>query len=165
MGTKVAPTYANLFMDSIERKHIYTYRIPPKYWFRFIDNIWSIFEGTELELQEFLTHINSCHNSIKFTAEISKIAVTSLDIRTYVSNDRIKTTLHVKETDSHSYLQYDSCHPYATKSSIPFSQFLYIQWSIRYRKPRNIVDILVRSDLPIVTHFLGKKVISIPRCQ
>ena len=102
MGTRVAPTYANLFMDSVERKYIYTYHKPPKYWFRFIDDIWAIFEGTRTELDEFISHINSCHESIKFTAEISKDSVVFLDVKTYTSEHRILSTLHVKETDSHS---------------------------------------------------------------
>ena len=44
MGTRVAPTYANLFMDSIERKYIYTYSKKPIIWFRFIDDVWGHFQ-------------------------------------------------------------------------------------------------------------------------
>ena len=33
----------------------------------------------------------------------------------------------MKPTDSHSYLDYDSCHPQHNKCSIPYSQFLYIR--------------------------------------
>ena len=47
MGTRVAPTYANLFMDSIERKYIYTYSRKPIVYFRFIDDVWGIFRGSE----------------------------------------------------------------------------------------------------------------------
>ena len=30
IGTRLAPTYTNLFMDSIERKYIYSRRIKPR---------------------------------------------------------------------------------------------------------------------------------------
>lgn len=67
MGTRVAPTYANLFMDSIKRKYIYLWRKKPRIWFRFIDNIWGIFRGTESELKEFVKYCNYFHDLIKFT--------------------------------------------------------------------------------------------------
>ena len=127
MGTRVAPTYANLFMDSIERKYIYTYSKKPIVWFRFIDDVWGIFRGTELELKEFADYCNTFHNSIKFTMEYSRKSVTFLDVSTYRNKDRINSTLYVKPTDTHSYLDYGSCHPQSTKSSIPFSQFLRIR--------------------------------------
>ena len=43
MGTRVAPTYANLFMSKLERDHIYKHPKCPKYWYRFIDDIWCLF--------------------------------------------------------------------------------------------------------------------------
>ena len=39
MGTRVAPTYANLFMAHFEEKYIYTHNSKPRIWFRFIDDI------------------------------------------------------------------------------------------------------------------------------
>ena len=47
MGTRVAPTYANLFMKSLKQKYIYPHAHCPRIWFRFIDDIWGIFRGTE----------------------------------------------------------------------------------------------------------------------
>ena len=43
---------------------------------------------------------------------------------TYQEDNRIKATLFVKPTDSHSYLDYSSYHPQTSKSSILYSQFL-----------------------------------------
>ena len=53
MGTRVAPTYANLFMDYIERTYIYPQRIKPRIWFRFVDYIWGIFSRSESEFLVF----------------------------------------------------------------------------------------------------------------
>ncbi len=47
MGTRVAPTYANLFMSDFEETHIYTLQKKPLVWWRFIDDIFSIFVGSE----------------------------------------------------------------------------------------------------------------------
>ena len=73
MGTGVASTYANLFMDSLKQKFIYPHAKCPRIWFRFIDDIWGIFRGTEEELNTFIDYCNSFHETIKFTVEYSKI--------------------------------------------------------------------------------------------
>ena len=39
MGTRVLPTYVNLFMDSLEQQYIYPHTNCPRIWFRFIDDI------------------------------------------------------------------------------------------------------------------------------
>ena len=127
MDTRVAPTYMNLFMDSIERKYIYPRRIKPRIWFRFIDDVWGIFQGTEAELLQFVEYCNSFHDSIKFTIEYSRTEVAFLDVITYRYGNRINYTLYVKPTDTHSYLDYNSCHPQSNKSSIPYSQLLRIR--------------------------------------
>ena len=59
--------------------------------------------------------------------EYSKVEITFLDTVTYVQNGILKTQLYHKPTDSHSYLDYDSCHPIHNKTSIPYSQFLRIR--------------------------------------
>ena len=41
--------------------------------------------------------------------------------------NRIATSLHYKDTDSHSYLNFSSSHPYRSKSPIPHSQFLILR--------------------------------------
>ena len=41
--------------------------------------------------------------------------------------DRISTSIYYKETDSHSYLNFKSMHPFNCKSAIPYSQFLRLR--------------------------------------
>ena len=127
MGTKVAPTYANLFMDHLESKHIYTHPLCPQIWKRFIDDIWGIFRGMETQLIEFHKYANSIHPTIKFTMEYFKDENTFLDMIMYVEDGILKTQLYCKPKDSHSYLDFDSCHLTHNKTSIPYSQFLRIR--------------------------------------
>ena len=42
MGTKVAPSYANLFMSNLEEKMLGSYDKQPTIWLRYIDNIFFI---------------------------------------------------------------------------------------------------------------------------
>ena len=59
--------------------------------------------------------------------EYSTQRVTFLDVDTYRHCNSIFTTLHIKPMDSHSYLDYSSCHPKSVKSGIPYRQFIRIR--------------------------------------
>ena len=121
MGTRVAPTYAYLFMAHFEEKYVYTHNSKPRIWFRFIDDIWGIFSGNEEKFQTFVEYLNSVHSSIKFTEEFSPKEISFLDVTTYRVGDSIHSRLYSRPTDSHSYLEFNSCHPPHNKTSIPFS--------------------------------------------
>ena len=129
MGTRVAPTYANLFMAHFEETYVYTYKdnSKPRIWFRFIDDIWGIFSGNSKKFQKFVEYLNSVHETIKFTEEFSSIEINFLDVTTFRSGQEILSKLYCKPTDSHSYLEFNSCHPPHNKTSISFSQFLTIR--------------------------------------
>ena len=51
MGTKIAPPYANLFMDKEERTIILTFLHLIYFWKRFIDYIFFYFSGLPLTTQ------------------------------------------------------------------------------------------------------------------
>ena len=67
MGTKCAPTYANLFMGHFEEKHIYPKLLNKVHlYLRYIDDIFFIWHGSKQELERFFEHINLVHPTIKF---------------------------------------------------------------------------------------------------
>ena len=103
MGTKLAPSYANLFMAKFEDKYVYTYRHQPLLWKRFIDDIFLIWPHGKNSLVEFIEHLNTVHPTI------------------------IHTRLYTKPKDRHMYLNYSSEHPMSLKKSIPYSQFLRLK--------------------------------------
>ena len=91
MGTRVAPTYANIYMNSFEEKYVYTYKSPPRYWFRFIDDIWCIFRGSKPDVEKFIEYLNLCDDTLKFTSIISHDSVPFLDVVTYRHMDQTYT--------------------------------------------------------------------------
>ena len=118
MGTKVAPSYANLFMADFEDKFVYTYPDQPFLWLRFVDDIFMIWTHGTLSLDNFIVHLNKCLPSINFTHEISPEQVPFLDTMAIITN------LYCKPTDAHNYLHYSSAHPTSCKKGIPYGQFL-----------------------------------------
>ena len=64
MGTRVAPSFANIFMSNFEDKYVYTYRTQPLRWLRYIDDIFCIWPHGKEELELFTNHLNNCHPTI-----------------------------------------------------------------------------------------------------
>lgn len=70
MGTKMAPSYANLVMGSLEPKLQTQASHHIKMWKRYyIDDIFIIWTGSSDDLQQFMDKINAIHPTIKFTHE------------------------------------------------------------------------------------------------
>ena len=71
IGTKFGPAYAILFMGYLEDKILNSFVEKPLVWWRYIDDIFMIWQHGEEKLKEFLKILNSCHPIIKFTAAYS----------------------------------------------------------------------------------------------
>ena len=104
MGTRVAPTFANLFMADFEDRLVSTYPLKPTLWVRFIDDIFLLWDHGRESLDKFITYLNEVHETIKFTYEISRESIPFLDTCVKIVDNRIVTDLHNKVTDAHNYL-------------------------------------------------------------
>jgi hypothetical protein len=123
MGTKMAPSYASLFMGKFEMDFLNTCERKPSIWLRFLDDIFFIWDHSEEELITFFNEINNYHNTIKFTYNYSKTNATFLDVNLEKKdNCEIETSVHEKITNAHQYIEFSSCHPLSCKKGIPFSQ-------------------------------------------
>ena len=128
MGTKMGPSYANLFVGYIEHQFFNQYNGPkPDLYRRYIDDCVGATSSTREELNQFITAVNSFHPALKYTWEISDTSLAFLDIKVSVEGNGLCTSVHYKPTDSNSYLLYSSSHPSHVKNSIPYSQFLRLR--------------------------------------
>ena len=116
MGTKLAPSYANLFMSTFEDKYVYTYPQQPTLWKRFIDDIFLIWPHGKESLIRFIEHLNRVHPTIKFTSDISDKEIAFLDLTIYLSYPHLYTRIYTKSTDRHMYLDNSSEHPITLKT-------------------------------------------------
>ena len=67
MGSKCAPSIACLYMADFEEKYVYPYATQPLLWKRYIDDIFIIWTHGDTALDVFVSYLNKCHPSIKFT--------------------------------------------------------------------------------------------------
>ena len=124
MGTRMAPSYAIIYMDNLETKLLQRSPIKPKLWKRYIDDIFTILPE---EPTDFTAWLNSQHQSIKFTAETYNGGIAFLDTWITKTGRRLNTKVYTKPTDTKQYLSPLSCHPPHTFKSIPYSQALRIK--------------------------------------
>ena len=74
LGTPMAPTVANLFMGWLEETLLEQspMKIDADCRKRFIDDIFILWRGTQEDLDNFITFINSLHPTIKFTVMVGR---------------------------------------------------------------------------------------------
>ena len=111
MGTKCAPTYANLVLSVIESEFLNTLTVKPLCWYRFIDDIFTVFDGSSDELKELVHNFNQLDPSIKLTLEYSAEKIAFLDTVVYRAGNKLHTSLYKKPTDTTNYLMSSSAHP------------------------------------------------------
>ena len=104
IGTKFAPPYAVLFMGYLEDKILNSRVEKPLVWWHYIDDIFMIWQHGKEKLTEFLKILNSCHPTIKFTAEYSLDKVNFLDVEVIRNGNKLLTGLYIKPMDTHQYL-------------------------------------------------------------
>ena len=116
MGTKMALSYANLFMDRFERAFLAQERILPLVWKRYIDDILCIWTGTRSELDGFLDRLNKAHRTLRFTWSSSNERIEFLDLNIFKggkfnTTNHLDISTHFKTTNTFQYLHFSSSHP------------------------------------------------------
>ena len=137
MGTRMASSYANLFMDNfgqnLRRDYCQKTGVSPLVWFRFIDDIFFIWTGNKDSLDHFISFTQNYSNSknmkskIKFEIHLSANEVHFLYVTVSLNHGKLRTTLFTKPTDSHFYLNTPSCHSSHVVKNIPKGQFIRLR--------------------------------------
>ena len=128
MGSRLGPNYACLFVGHVEEQIFQQYPgKKPDLYKRYIDDIAGAASCSKNELGNFAEFINNFHPSLKFTWAISDNQLPFLDLLLKPTPQGLTTSIHYKETDSHSYLTYTSSRPVRCKNSVPYSQFLRLK--------------------------------------
>ena len=89
MGTKMGPSYVNLFVGYIEHQFFKQYDGPkPDFYGRYIDDCIDAISSSREELNRFITSVNSFHPALKYTWEISETSLAFLGIKVYLQWQR-----------------------------------------------------------------------------
>jgi hypothetical protein len=130
MGTKMAPTYANLTLAFLEEtlydnmREKYTAEFAghfERHWKRYIDDCFIIWDNSLDKVETLHAELNNLHPKLHFTMEQNKSEISFLDIHLTRQNQDIVTDIFHKPTDTKQYLHFKSCHPRSTKCNIPYN--------------------------------------------
>jgi hypothetical protein len=124
MGTACAPTIANLYCADYEKKRLWTHTKVKAYG-RYIDDIFFIFQGSENELHEFLSHWKL--PGLDITWQWSQSKTVFLDVELSIEKGRLVTRLFQKILNKHLYIPFSSAHPLSVKKAFVKAE------RIRYR--------------------------------
>ena len=116
MGTKLAPAYANIFMNKLEQTILSSTPFNPIYYKRYIDDIFILWPHSITDLDKFITELNSYHPLVKFTTEYSYEKITFLDINifkgpNFETTRKLDTETYIKPTNKQAYIHANSFHP------------------------------------------------------
>ena len=120
MGTKMAVSFANIFMWEIEKQILNESTHKPLAWKHYIDDIITLCHTSRDVVEKFIEKENKHHSTMKFTAEISCTDVTFLGV-TIHKGQRFKIELvldmrtHFKPAETFQYTFFTNCHPPGAK--------------------------------------------------
>ena len=83
MGIKMAVAFANIFMADLETQIFSKSVIKPRIWKRYIGDIFSLWDVSKPDIDNFIAQVISHHPTIKFTAKISNTYTPFLDTVVY----------------------------------------------------------------------------------
>lgn len=115
MGTKFAPTFANLYMASVEEDFLSTQTNTPIIWKRYIDDIFMVWTHGLEDLHKFIQDLNK-HSNLKYTHNISDSYAEFLDAVVH-KDSRFNTSgildikPYFKNTNKFQYTHFRSAHP------------------------------------------------------
>ena len=120
MGTKMAVTFANIFMGRVETEIMSQSAIKLLVWKRNIDDIFSLWNTNRGEITQFIEQANEHHPTIKFTTEVSDTEITFLDNIIYKgarleTKSALDVRTHFKPTETFQYIHFSSFHPTGVK--------------------------------------------------
>lgn len=122
MGSPLSPILADIFMHNFESTYIIKnqkYKNNLIYYYRYVDDILILWSGTTIDLMEFVTYLNTLHQTIKFTAELEndQKQINFLDLTISIKNNNHYFEIFRKPTHTGVIIDNSSNHPFQHKSA------------------------------------------------
>ena len=150
MGRRYAPSIANIYLRKFDAQAMTGWHIKPRYYSRFLDDIFGLWPGTLEELKQYEQYLNSLIPGIKVKFQARNNIIEFLDThvyKNYYTNDKctLATKVYFKDTDTHQLLHRSSFHPRHTFQSIIKSQMIrFKRISTTHEDYKEAADTLIK---------------------
>ncbi|KAJ8914806.1 hypothetical protein NQ315_014551 [Exocentrus adspersus] len=122
MGSSLSPIMSNIFMEHFEETYVKSYINKPKIWWRYVDDVFSIWPHRQDNLTDFLNFLNNIEPTIKFTLELEENnKLPFLDVmisKNTEINSNFQTNVYRKKTNTNRYLNFNSNHHLSIKKGV-----------------------------------------------
>ncbi|XP_040285898.1 uncharacterized protein LOC120999093 [Bufo bufo] len=124
MGTRFAPSYANLFLAQWEREFIDSHRGGDLVlWRRYIDDIILIWKGDQESLNKFISELNINNLNLTFIRSTENIEIEFLDLSITKVGEKYVCKTFQKPSSRNAFILHSSCHLPNWLLNVPFGQF------------------------------------------
>ena len=94
----MASPYAIIFLGDLEERFFSDCDISPLLWWRYINDIFMLWQHGEKELKKFLEILNPYHLTIKFTANYSREKISFLGVEVIKKGNQLVTACSLYKT-------------------------------------------------------------------
>ncbi|XP_072152535.1 uncharacterized protein [Bemisia tabaci] len=117
MGGPISPIMADIFMDKYDHRICTSNKWASKIlcYFRYMDDIFAVWLGTDRELSIFHNEINDLHPNLRFKLEVGGKTLNFLDLTIRVENRKIKFGIYRKQCFTDAIIPNNSYHPWPQK--------------------------------------------------
>lgn len=119
IGSPLSPLLAELFMNNLEKELFqcnHTLMKNVHYWYRYVDDILCLWNGTKRQVRNFLKMLNTLNESIKFTVEFQdNDRINFLDLKISIQNGKHMFGIYRKPTCTDHVIHANSKHPPSQK--------------------------------------------------
>ena len=125
MGSSLSPVLSNLYMEYFESIILPQIKPPSMVWYRYFDDIFTVWDESWGLFDDFLNRLNSLVPSIKFKVEWEEDGkLPFLDVMIIRGTGTLDFTVYRKPTHSGNYLHFFSNHSDKIKRSVASGLFL-----------------------------------------
>ena len=130
MGTRMAPSFANIFMDKLEKSLLPRPTHENTIWWRHTDNNYLPSGHTVRKVDKIhrrYQHISRYHQIYHRVGLRSSSRSSIQKIHVICDRSRLFTDLHTKPTNTHQYLHCQSCHASHYNTGVAYGQALHFR--------------------------------------
>jgi len=107
MGSSLSPVLANLYMEMFESELLPSILPPDTIWFRYVDDIFSMWQMNRSDFDDFLNRLNTLARTINFKVEWEDSGkLPFLDVLLSNVNGSLKFSVYRKPTHTANYLHF-----------------------------------------------------------
>ena len=128
MGSPLSAILSEVYMQNYESINILNHSVYKQYikaYFRYVDDTFILFKGTDRQAELMVNNLNRVNKNIQFTLETQiDNKINFLDLTIHISNNKFNFNIHSKPTQTCTIIPNDSIHQFSQKISY-FNSILY----------------------------------------